>query len=488
MRRRILIIGLAAILLTGVGVVSGLHQGGSPNADTAQASDTLAPAGQAPAGQLAGGIARAQERLRAVPGDYVTWAALGSSYVERARVTADPTYYPKAEEALRRSLELRSAGNPAALVGLGALANARHEFTAARDLANRALRIDPYSADAYGVLADAQAQLGNPPAATDAIQHMLDLRPGLAAYARASYDLEQQGRLGDAATLMRRALGDAVDPADIAFCRYQLGELAWRTGRLGDAETAYAGGRAADPAYLPLLAGQARVAAAHGQTAAAFADYAELTARYPSPAYLMEYANLLRAVGQPARANQQLALAAAALRLFTANGGTDDLGVAQLALAQGHARQAVLAQATAYGLLLKPGGDLRDDLVERDARGAGAALAVGCGLFGADAVDGAVVRDGEDPADRRAALLVEAGGGAPHLDQGVLGDLFGERRIAHDATDQTICTRGDRVVDGGEGILIAGGDAAHQAIEVRWGWLPRMLQRPFLLRCHRHPP
>jgi tetratricopeptide (TPR) repeat protein len=343
MRYRILIIGLAAILLTGVGVLFGLHQGGSPNAATAQASSTLAPAGQAPADQLAGGIARAQERLRAVPGDYVTWAALGSAYIERARVTADPTYYPKAEGALRRSLELRSTGNPAALVGLGALANARHEFAAARDLARRALRIDPYSADAYGVLADAQTQLGNPPAATDAIQHMLDLRPGLAAYARASYDLEQQGRLGDAAALMRRALGDAVDPADIAFCRYQLGELAWRTGRLGDAETEYAGGQAADPAYLPLLAGQARVAAAHGHTAAALADYAELTARYPSPGYLMEYANLLRAAGQPTRANQQLALAAAALRLFKVNGGTDDLGVAQLAVAQGHSRQAVLA-------------------------------------------------------------------------------------------------------------------------------------------------
>jgi len=57
----------------------------------------------------------------------------------------------------------------------------------------------------------------------------------------------------------------------------------------------------------------------------------------------MEYANLLRASGQPARADQQLALAAAALRLFEANGGTDDLGVAQLALAEGHSRQAVIA-------------------------------------------------------------------------------------------------------------------------------------------------
>jgi tetratricopeptide (TPR) repeat protein len=203
--------------------------------------------------------------------------------------------------------------------------------------------MDPYSADAYGVLADAQTQLGNRPAAAEAIQHMLDLRPGLAAYARASYDLEQQGRLGDAAALMRRALGDALDPSDIAFSRYQLGELAWRVGRLGDAETEYAAGQAADPAYLPLLAGHARVAAARGHTATALADYAELTARYPSPGYLIEYANLLRAAGQPARADQQLALAAAALRLFRANGGTDDLGAAQLTLAQGQPRQAVHA-------------------------------------------------------------------------------------------------------------------------------------------------
>jgi tetratricopeptide (TPR) repeat protein len=343
MRHRILIVGLAVVLLTGVGAVFGLHQGVPPGAAAAQASSARAPAAQAPADQLAASIARAQEHLRTVPGDYDAWASLGAAYIERARVTADPSYYPEGEGALRRSLTLRPTGNPAALVGLGALANSRHEFATARDLARRVVRMDPYSADAYGVLADAQTQLGHLRAATDAIQHMLDLRPGLAAYARASYDLEQQGRLGGAADLMRRALGDAVDPADVAFCRFQLGELAWRTGRLDEADAQYAAGRSADPAYLPLLGGAARVAAARGHIAAALADYAELTARYPSPGYLMEYATLLRASGHPARAGQQLALAAAGLRLFTANGGTDDLGAAQLAVAQGHPRQAVLA-------------------------------------------------------------------------------------------------------------------------------------------------
>src|SRR5262249_42914527 len=157
------------------------------------------------------------------------------------------------------------------------------------------------------------------------------------------YDLEQQGRLGDAAALMRRALGDAVDLADIPFCRYQLRELASRAGRLADADTGHAAGHAPGPAHLPLPARHARAPATHRATVAALADYAGLTARYPSPGYLMEYATLLRATGQPARADQQLALAAAALRLFRANGGTDDLGAAQLALAQGHAKRAVLA-------------------------------------------------------------------------------------------------------------------------------------------------
>src|SRR5215831_19214639 len=64
------------------------------------------------------------------------------------------------------------------------------------------------------------------------------------------------------------------------------------------------------------------------------------------------------------------------------------------------------SQTAAYGLVLQPGGNLRNDLVKRDARGAGAAIAVSGGLFGADTVDGAVVRDREDPTDRRAALRV----------------------------------------------------------------------------------
>jgi cytochrome c-type biogenesis protein CcmH/NrfG len=235
-RTLVIVLGIA-VVLSGVGATVGRHA----------SLPAAMPAAGAAADPLAQRIARAQDRLRALPGDHETWAALGLAYLEQARMTADPSGYPKAERALRRSLRIRATDNPAALVGLGALANARHRFAEARTLAGDALRANRFDAEAYGVLADAHTQLGDAAGATAAVQRMLDLRPGLAAYARASYDLEQRGRLGEATELMRRALNAAADPGDIAFCRAQLGDLAWLAGDLDRAAAEYAAGLAADP-------------------------------------------------------------------------------------------------------------------------------------------------------------------------------------------------------------------------------------------------
>ena len=333
--RTVATVSAAAFVLLAVGAVFGLRETPGP------AGAPAAVAVQAPADRLADSVARAQERLRTLPGDYQTWAGLGLAYVEQARLTADPSLYPKAEGALRRSLKVRATDNPAALVGLGALANARHDFAAARKFAKDALHGNPYNADAYGVLADAETQLGDAPAATAAVQRMLDLHPGLAAYARASYDLEQRGRLAEAAELMRHALDAAVDPADIAFCRNQLGDLAWFGGDVQGAAAEYTAGLAADPTYQPLLRGRARVAAATGRIDTAIADAAAVAARTPTPDTLMEYAEFLRLGGRAAEADRQLTLADAAHRIFVANGGRDDLTGALLALARNDAPSAV---------------------------------------------------------------------------------------------------------------------------------------------------
>ncbi|WP_144124966.1 tetratricopeptide repeat protein [Catellatospora sichuanensis] len=287
-------------------------------------------------------IEQAQARLRDVPGDWTTWAALGSAYVERARITGDPGYYPRAEGALHESLRLHP-GPPAdaALAGLGALANARHDFAQAERLARQAIAGNPFSADAYGVLTDALTQLGRPAEATEAAQRMLDLRPGLPALSRAAYDLEQHGRVDEARELWTQALATAIAPADLAYVHHQLGDLAWHGGDLVAARTAYRAGLAADAGYLPLRHGLARLDAASGRTAEALAGYTALTAAAPTPSLLVEHALLLRSLGRAAEAEAQLTLAQAALDLLAAGGGGDDLAAAELALARGDHATAV---------------------------------------------------------------------------------------------------------------------------------------------------
>ena len=338
--RTVALVVLASLGLLLAGGVLGLRTGGG-----SAGSGVDRPVPVSAVDRLTASINRAQQRLAEVPGDYPTWAALGLAYVERARITADSSYYPKAEGALKRSLSLRPHDNSDAMTGLGALANARHEFAQARDWARKALKINPSDADGYAVLADAYTQLGQPAAATGAIQRMLDLRPGLPAYARASYDLEQRGETGQAKELLDRALESAVDPGDIAFCRYHLGELAFAAGDLAGAEHQYAAGFAADPTYLPLADGRARVAAARGKTDEAIAGYADLTTRSPTTEHLLAYADVLRASGRDAEAMAQLSLAEAAHTLFLANGGTDNLAGAALAIARSRPAEALrLAQ------------------------------------------------------------------------------------------------------------------------------------------------
>ncbi len=100
--------------------------------------------------------------------------------------------------------------------------------------------------------------------------------------------------------------------------------------------------------------------AARGDLDGALAGYADLTARLPGPSYLLEYAELLRVAGHDAQADEQMTLADAAQRLFTANGGRDGLATAALALAQDRPADAVTAARAEWARRQHP--DVADTL------------------------------------------------------------------------------------------------------------------------------
>ena len=175
-------------------------------------------------------IARLQTRLQTVPDDGGSWALLGLAYVQQAKLTVDPSYYPRADEALARSIALDGDDNFLAFAGLSALASARHDFDAAKTYAERGLAINAYSAVLHGALGDAELQLGNYDAAFEAVQRMVDLSPDTSSLSRASYTWELRGDVATATELMQRALDDAPTPADEAFALVHLGELAFNAG------------------------------------------------------------------------------------------------------------------------------------------------------------------------------------------------------------------------------------------------------------------
>ncbi|MCF2529219.1 tetratricopeptide repeat protein [Yinghuangia soli] len=343
----------AAALLVGVPALVALPDRGSAAAPAAAVP--AAPDAASGRGSLAAVIAAAQQKLRTRPDDARALATLGAAYVEQARVTGDPTYYPRAQQALDRALAGSVPGDAAyapALAAQAALANARHDFGPARDFAARAAAAEPYSATAYGALADALTQLGAAAEATAAVQRMLDLRPSVAAFTRAGYDLELRGDLAGAQAALQRGLDLAASPDEVAYCHRYLAELARRQGDPAAAVRHFDAGLAAVPGDPALRAGRgAALAALPGGAARdqALAEYAAATAALPVPQFLAEYGELLESAGRADEARAQYDLSAASFALLEANGAGDDLARAQFEADHGDPAEALRRAEAEWG-------------------------------------------------------------------------------------------------------------------------------------------
>jgi tetratricopeptide (TPR) repeat protein len=326
----IVVAGLA-LAMFGAGAVGIASRGGSPAQTTPIHRSANVAAATAPvvsSGSLTELIASLQARLRSIPGDWRSFAALGLAYVQQARITADPTSYPKAEAALGRSLSLNGSSNVDALIGEASLAAARHDFAGALAWGRKAVVAGPHTAQAYAILGDAQVELGRYDEAFATFQRAVDLKPELSTYARASYAWELQGNVANAIAAMDLALQSASNPTDAAWALNQLGDLFFSSGRVRRAEASYREAVARDPTFVPPHAGLAKVEFAEGHLGAAIRDLEWTVARYPAPEYVIALGDLYAAAGRDAEAGQEFALVRAEEQLFRANGVDMDLEVA----------------------------------------------------------------------------------------------------------------------------------------------------------------
>jgi tetratricopeptide (TPR) repeat protein len=320
----ILLVTVLAVLLAGRFLLAGSEPAAAPAPAAATAAGTAAT------------VAGLQERLRATPDQPALLTRLGTAYLTRARETADPTWYGKAEAALGRSYAIDRA-SPDTLTALGVLGLARHDFRGALAWAGRARAHSPDAADPLGVVFDAQVELGRYREALATAQAMVDRKPNLASLARVSHIRELLGDAAGALLAMEQAVvAGAGSPADVAYVQTLIGDLRIGQGRLTTARAAYRRALQDVPGYAAAEVGLARVAAARGELAGAAELLEPVAARLPLPATVALLGEVRAGRGQGSAAASQYRLVRAIAALQRANGVAVDLELARFEA--GHAR------------------------------------------------------------------------------------------------------------------------------------------------------
>jgi tetratricopeptide (TPR) repeat protein len=244
------------------------------------------------------------------------------------RETYDPTLYAKASALLDRADELAPRDADVAIAS-GSLALSRHDFAAALRWGLVAQAAAPARPATYAVLTDAYVELGRYEDAVAAAQRMVDLRPDIASFSRASYLRELHGDLDGAIDAMRRAIDAGAPRAEgTAWCEVQLGNLYLAKGDLVSAERAYENALQRVDGYVFALAGQAKVLAARGDLSGAAALDEQASQRLPVPDFVIAQADLHARLGDTARAAQDAELVSAMEQLFKANGVRTDVDLA----------------------------------------------------------------------------------------------------------------------------------------------------------------
>jgi len=268
-------------------------------------------------------IATAEGHVSAAPGRPAAYVELATAFMQKSREASDPGYYPRAAAALERALRLDPQNYEALRVRPWVLLG-QHDFRGARVAAEQARALESDDWWNYGMLADAEVELGDYAAADRVVQRMLDLRPGLPAYTRAAFLRTLYGDRAGAIEMLTLALATTSpgDPETFAWTLVHLGHEHFARGEMVHAADAYAQALDALPGYYLALAGLARVRAAEGRTAEAVDLYQRAVSRVPAPDLVAALGDVLAAKGMVGDAERQYALVEYIGRVAQATGTT----------------------------------------------------------------------------------------------------------------------------------------------------------------------
>jgi len=222
-------------------------------------------------------------RLRATPDDTGAAVLLADALLRQARATNDGRPAGRASEVLNAALK-EHPGQYDVLRMLGAIYLSQHRFREALAVGRRSRDLRPDDAWNYGVMGDAQIELGEYSEAFDAFDKMMGLRPNAAAYARVAYARELRGDVTGALDAMQMAAKATApnDPEAQAWYAVQTGELYLKMHRWDDADREYRRALFVFPNYPLAVTGQGKLRVARGDRDGALTIYLEQLKRTPT--------------------------------------------------------------------------------------------------------------------------------------------------------------------------------------------------------------
>ncbi|MCG8329193.1 MAG: tetratricopeptide repeat protein [Chitinophagales bacterium] len=169
--------------------------------------------------------------------------ALAQIYIHEARVTGEHGHYYPAALKILDGIDPAHSDDDIRFRMLAMKSGVQlslHDFHAALKTAKEAVIINPYNAQIYGALVDAQVELGNYEEAVKMADKMVSIRPDLRSYARVSYLREIYGDVDGAIEAMEMAVKAAYPGyEESAWARLTLGEMYEKYLTLEDAEKQY---------------------------------------------------------------------------------------------------------------------------------------------------------------------------------------------------------------------------------------------------------
>lgn len=233
------------------------------------------------------------DKIRRFPNDLKAKNQLAMAYIQEGRITGDHAYYDDAALKLVAQVLEKEPSNYDALCVKATALLSQHHFADALSVAQIANTQNPDLAFPYGLLCDANVELGNYEAAIKATDKMITIRPDLRSYSRIAYLREIYGDYKGAKEAMELAVKSGVAGLEqTEWCRTQLGKLYEMTGDTATAAKHYQMALATRPDYAYSLAGLGRLARLKGSYTEGVVYFEQAIKMMKDPAFYEELSDI----------------------------------------------------------------------------------------------------------------------------------------------------------------------------------------------------